>query len=242
LAFILVFALSGCSLLKLKPKADSANESGVVSISGKLREKASPRKEATNIAVQTTSPSATSPQAQPAIQPAALVASNSFRAVTPYRMRPNDPVVIFLRDLPGKESEQQLQDIIDDAGTVNLPLIGRLVAAGKTSSEFEQEIEKKYIDGKIYLRITVNVVTPQQFIFVSGEVKLPNRYQLLSGMTLLPAIATAGGFTDYADRTEVQLIRGGKVTSYNARELEKRPEKDVALEPSDQIVVKRSAF
>ena len=172
----------------------------------------------------------------------------SISAVTltnkaPYQMRPGDPVIIFLRDLPGASTEQQLEDILDDQGTINLPYIGRMTAAGKTTSAFEQEIENEYINvKKIYLHLTVNVVVPQQFVFVMGEVKLPNQFKIVAGMKLMDAISSAGGFTYYADQTKVQLIRAGRTREFNAVELDKHPEKDILIEAGDRIVVPKSRW
>ena len=157
-----------------------------------------------------------------------------------YRMRVNDPILIFLRDLPDREHEQQLEEVIDDKGFINLPYIGRIHAEGKTTSDLEQEIEHRYIADKIYLRITVNIVIPQQVIFVNGEVKIPNKYQLVPGMLLMNAITSASGFNDFADREHVELIRNGQKRVFNCKELEKHPEKDVPLESGDQINVTRS--
>ncbi len=175
----------------------------------------------------------------PAVTPTNVITGTK----APYKMRPGDPIVIFLRDLPGAKSDMQLEDIIDDQGAINLPYIGRMTAAGKTTSVFEQEIEQKYIDEKIYkIRITANVVVPQQFIFVTGEVKLSNKYPLVSGMTLLQAITTAGGPTDYADLKKVELSRNGAKTIYNVTDIRNNPSKDIPLEPGDQINVPRGWY
>lgn len=171
-------------------------------------------------------------------------ASNAVTATrAAYRLRAGDPIYIFLRDLPGARTEQQLEDVIDDSGTVNLPLVGRIIAVGKTTSELESDIEQKYLDEKIYVRrLTVNVVVPQQLVFVTGEVKLPNQYRLVSGMTLTQAIATSGGYTEFADPTKVKLIRANNTTVLNALEIAKHPDKDIQLEVGDQIVVPRSWY
>lgn len=232
LPLLAALSLAGCASLRERLSTGGSKSQRDI-ISPKLRESlGGPRPDAS------AKPSGFSP-ATITNRPALPATNANVKA--PYRLRANDPVVIFLRDLPGGR-EQQLEDIVDDAGTVNLPFIGRMVAMGKTSSEFEQEIEKKYIDDKIYLRITVNVVTPQQFIFVNGEVKLPNKYQLVSGMTLSQAIAAAGSYTEYKERRKVQLIRGGRVTLYNMEQIEQNPALDPAMEPGDQVVVPRGIW
>ena len=238
-SLFIVTGLCGCSLLKPKPKtlpASPVQGGSPAASAGKLREKTSPKKEA--------------PPPPPVVSPATVSAPQSSvvtnHAVAPkaaYRMRAGDPIIIFLRDLPeASAKEQQLEGVIDDTGYVNLPFIGRMLAAGKTTSELEQEIEKKYIDEKIYLRLTANVVIPQQYIFVTGEVKQSNKFPLVSGMTMMQAVAAAGGFTEYADAEKIQLIRGGKTTVFKYSELNKHPENDIPLEAGDRVVVPRSWY
>ena len=149
-------------------------------------------------------------------------------------------MIIFLRGILPKDDE--LQDIIDEAGYLNLPYIGAILAAGKTSSQLENEIQKTYLEKQIYKSITVNVVMPSQSFFVRGEARGPGRFSLVTGMTVLQAISAAGGYTDYADPKGVNIIRSGKVIRVNATDLERHPEKDVAIEPGDVIVIPRSLF
>jgi polysaccharide export outer membrane protein len=223
---------------KPRPAAGDLVSGSAPSSSAKLRENSSPRKDAATLP-----PPVITQRGDPVVQIPVAGASVAVSNRSPYKMRPGDPVVIFLRDLPGTTKEQTIEDILDDTGTINLPFIGRMSASGKTTSVFEQEIENEYINvKKIYLHITVNVVIPQQFVFVMGEVKLPNQYRLVSGMTLMQAITSAGGFNDYADRKKVQLIRGGAPKEYNALELDKHPENDIPVEAGDRIVVPRSIW
>jgi polysaccharide export outer membrane protein len=159
---------------------------------------------------------------------------------SPYRLRAGDPVVVNLRDILPRD--ETIEDIIDETGAINLPLIGRVVAAGRTTSELENEVQKRYIDEQYFKKITVNVVMPSQSYYVRGEVKAPGRFPLVTGVTMMQAIATAGGYTDWADPKKVKVMRGDKVMEYNARDLEKLPEKDPDVEPGDVIVVPRTMY
>lgn len=159
---------------------------------------------------------------------------------TAYKLRGGDPVIIFLRGILPKDD--QLQDIIDEAGYLNLPYIGAILAAGKTSSQLESEIQKTYLDKQIYKTVSVNVVLPSQSFFVRGEARTPGRFPLITGMTVLQAISAAGGYTDYANPKDVTIIRGERVIRVNASDLERHPEKDVSIEPGDVIVIPRSFF
>lgn len=242
--FLLIAVVCGCALPKAGSKAKSgggAPSSGAgVSLSGKLRESSAAPK------VQTP-PSAPAAPAVTAAAPEAAAATPAPAGASgggaPYRIRVGDPIIVVLRDLPSRDKEQQVEQMIDDQGTVNLPLIGRVVAAGKTTSALEQEIQHEYVEvKKLYRQITINVIVPQRFIFVGGEVKLANRYPLVAGMTLLQAIANAGGHTDFADLKKVQLIRGDTTTVHNILDYQKNPSKDVPLEAGDQVNVPRSWY
>ena len=68
------------------------------------------------------------------------------------------------------------------------------------------------------------------------------RSQLVSGVTVVQAIATAGGYTEFANPRKLQLIRGEDTSRLNALDFEKNPERDVELESGDVIVVPRSVW
>jgi polysaccharide export outer membrane protein len=188
--------------------------------------------------VETSSVRVPSPAAAPESPPPAV--TTVVERAGAYRMRTGDPVIVFLRGIPPQDAE--IQDVIDDAGYINLPYLENILASGKTTFQLEAEIQRQYIEQQIYRSITVNVVMPSQSYFVRGEVRAPGRFAMVTGITLVQAIASAGGFTDFADRTDVKVIRGEKTTRYNARDLERHPERDIAIEPGDVIVIERSIF
>ncbi|MCS6771654.1 MAG: polysaccharide export protein [Kiritimatiellae bacterium] len=183
-----------------------------------------------------------SPESEPRVESTPPSPSSEERPVTAvaYRIRPNDPLVIYLRGIMPRDEEIQL--IVNERGGIALPFIGEIIAAGKTASELEREIQKTYIERDIYRMVTVNVIVPSQSFFVQGEVRVPQRYPMVTGMTLMQAIAAAGGYTEYADKRRVTLTRGGVVRSYNMREIERDPRLDVVIEPGDVIRVPRSIF
>jgi len=156
-----------------------------------------------------------------------------------YRLRALDPVIINLRSIP---VPQDIEDIIDEGGTLNLPFIGRVKAAGLTTTELEQRIQRLYLDQQIYKQITVNVVSASQSYYVRGEVKQPGRYPRITGVTIVQAIAAAGGFTEFANPKKVKIIRAGKTFVRNVEDLERDPEKDEAVDSGDVIVVPRSIW
>jgi polysaccharide biosynthesis/export protein VpsN len=159
---------------------------------------------------------------------------------TAYRLKASDPITVYLRGI--LPQDVQMQDVIDENGRINLPYIGTVQAAGKTTSELEAEIQRLYIEGKIYKHVTVNVVMLSQGYFVRGEVKQPGRYDLVTGVTVVQAIAQAGGYTEFKDPRHVRLIRSGKTTEINVLELEADPRKDISIESGDVIVVPRGIW
>lgn len=232
---VVLLLLPACALLNPRPATPEItagrNAQNPNGITPRLRESFGPREVAAPPSASTAANSVTTPE------PASATGN------APYKIRPGDTVIIQLRDLPDpRKPEMQIEDVVDDSGSVNLPLIKRIVFAGKTTSTVEQEIERRYIDDKFYKNITVNVVIPQRLIYVTGEVKLSNKYPLSPGLTLSQAIATAGGVTDFVDRKKIKLIRNGKTTLHDLIEIQKDPSKDIVLEAGDQIDVPRSAW
>ena len=144
---------------------------------------------APTLSVSTASPAAAAkPVAKPApvLQAPAPVtaarkdsaATSTMSSSTAYRLKAGDPIVVYLRGIPGVPGgEQQIEDIIDENGAINLPYVGAIQAGGKTSTELEQTIQKTYIDQQIYRYITVNVVVPSRSYYVRGEIRQPGRFR-----------------------------------------------------------------
>lgn len=158
--------------------------------------------------------------------------------VTFYRFQVGDPIVIHLRGIYPKD--EAVEDIVDEDGNVTIPLIGDIQAAGKSTSQLEADVTRMYVDGGYYRAITVNVLMPSRTYFIRGEIRNPGRFAIVSGVTIMQAIAAAGGYTEFASQRSIKLIRGGTTTTINMKSIEKNPEKDIRLESGDVIVVERS--
>ncbi|MDO8421549.1 MAG: polysaccharide biosynthesis/export family protein [Parvibaculum sp.] len=107
--------------------------------------------------------------------------------------------------------EQDLSGEFDVTGTgkVSLPLVGQVQAAGLTLDEFAEEVAGKLKQG--YLtnpKISVEVLNFRPF-YIIGEVDKPGEYPYTNGMTILNAVAVAGGFTYRANQSDVYITRGG---------------------------------
>ncbi len=150
-------------------------------------------------------------------------------------LKPLDPIYIRFS---GILEQQQLELVIDENGDISLLHIKEPIkAAGLSPSALADKIERLYVAGGIYKNVSVNVTMTAKQYYVQGEVNQPGQFQLMSGTTLLQAIAGARGYTPFANKKKVTLTRYGKIYTYNAKELEKDPSKDVKVEAGDVIKV-----
>jgi protein involved in polysaccharide export with SLBB domain len=158
-------------------------------------------------------------------------------------LRAGDQIEIRLGGAPAEEVQQVTgQYQVDGQGYVNLPHIGKIMAAGVTQAVLQDAIEGAYRSQEIYTNpsITVNVPTLARFVNVGGDVKQPQRVPFTPDLNVLGAINAAGGFTEYADQKKVRLLSGGKATIINILEVRKDPSKDIRLKPGDTIEVPQS--
>jgi protein involved in polysaccharide export with SLBB domain len=156
-----------------------------------------------------------------------------------YELRPLDP--IFIR-FSGINEQQQLELVIDENGEISLLHLPPIKAAGLTTSALEDKIEQLYVEGGIYKHASVNVTMTAKVFYVQGEVNAPGQFQLMSGTTLIQAIAGSRGYTAFANKKKVTVTRQGRVYTFNMKELEKDPSKDVKIQAGDVIKVWQSNF
>ncbi len=84
-------------------------------------------------------------------------------------------------------------------------------------------------------------ISRAEFAFVHGEVAAPGRVRIERGITLLKAIASMGGFTDWANKSNVQILQGegAKPRVYNVKKIQAGKVADPELYGGEIIVVKR---
>ncbi len=168
--------------------------------------------------------------------PPRLARDEGVSAARSYRLRAGDPLSVTLRT-PGQD---QVDTTVDEYGMIRLPLmVEPLRAAGLTGTELERAIERAYVERDIYRNVTANVSIPARMYYLQGEVRSPGRYPVISGLTLRQAIASAGGYTDFARTRRIQITRGGEVFRINARQIERNPERDIEIKTGDIIFVPR---
>ncbi|MCX7872728.1 MAG: polysaccharide biosynthesis/export family protein [Verrucomicrobiae bacterium] len=158
-------------------------------------------------------------------------------------IQPDDTLEITLI-LPTTSStspvpNQPVEQKVKSDGTINLYLIGDVKAAGKTPKDLETEIYNKYVP-KYFTRATVTIRQTGRFFYVDGQVKMASRFQHVGEITVTGAIAAAGGFTDYANKKAVRIIRSdGKVLTLDYNKAIKNPKYDLPIYPGDRVIVPR---
>ena len=143
------------------------------------------------------------------------------------------------------EKDLAAEVVVRPDGNIALPLIGDVTAAGLTPAELTARIRTAAAD---LLEIPIPTVIVKQInsrkVTITGEVAKPGRYPLPGSMTVLELIATAGGFTDFADQKNIGVVRkvGGVQTSIkvNYKKLARMQDlhENVALLPGDIVVVR----
>jgi polysaccharide export outer membrane protein len=97
---------------------------------------------------------------------------------------------------------------VDEAGNINLPLVGEVPAGGRTVSELRGDLAKAYAKYVVDPQVTVNVsALRSQTAMVLGEVKTQGAVTVDHDMNLFEAVARSGGFTENAGKSMVVLLR-----------------------------------
>jgi len=157
------------------------------------------------------------------------------------RLHVGDTVIISFSGLP-EQMESQEKPIKED-GTITLQDIGRIKAAGKTPGELEDTIHDLYVPKFVtHLNVTVKTSSDRVY-YVRGEVKAPGRLIYAGSITVSKAITSAGDFTDFADRSDIILIRAnGDRFVLNMNRILAGKDPDPPIFPGDQIKVGRRIF
>ena len=131
-------------------------------------------------------------------------------------------------------------------GMISLPLIGDVKASGLSPEQLKAAIEKKLREYSETAIVSVIVQTVNSYkVFVLGEVRTPGVQSYKTNTTVLQAITLAGGFTEYASKNSLVLIRKSKDGSEEKIKLRfkdlispnEKENKNVVLKPGDTIFV-----
>jgi polysaccharide export outer membrane protein len=123
-----------------------------------------------------------------------------------YRMGAGDKIrlIVFGEDALSGEF------FVSGGGKVSLPLIGEIQASGLTVSAFQDEVRTALMEG--YLkdpRVSAEILNYRPF-YILGEVDKPGEYPYTNNLSVLNAVATAGGFTYRANKKRVFIKRSGE--------------------------------
>jgi len=150
-----------------------------------------------------------------------------------YRLGPNDKTRIIVFGQPQLTGEFSL----DGNGMLAFPLIGNVDANGMTPRELQSAITTKlnpdYIQNP---SVTVEVSTRRPF-YVVGEVQKPGSYPYVTDLTVLNAVATAGGQTYRAQMSNFYIKR-----RVNGRIVRVAATQESQLEPGDTVIVRERYF
>lgn len=135
------------------------------------------------------------------------------------------------------EEELSAEYELDGSGNLSLPLIGQVRAGGQTVQNLESQITRQYADGYlINPRISLEVINFRPF-YIVGEVNNPGNYPYINGLTVLNAVAVAGGYSPRAKKDKIELKR-----IYNGQEQTQIVGEATPVLPGDVIEVKERFF
>jgi len=156
-----------------------------------------------------------------------------------YRIGKEDVVAVEV----WKDPTLSAKEPVRPDGKISLPMVGEIVAEGRTAKELQKEITTKLepMVNQPVVSVQVSEVNAAKF-FVLGEVAHAGAYPVRGTMNVLQALALAGGPTEYANRGGIVVIRhgnDGKEARYNVnyREVVSGKAQAIQLIPGDTVFV-----
>jgi polysaccharide export outer membrane protein len=181
------------------------------------------------ISVQTVSPAPTN----------AVI--SEVNSLSNYLLSPGETMVITVWKEEGLQEQQYL---ISPDGTIIFPLVGTVIAAGKTITELKDYLTTRLADYITDPSITVRLFNNQgNSVFVIGKVNKPGQYFSGRKIDVLQAISLAGGLTVYANDDSISVLRRigntTKVFPFDYSDVMKGEslEQNILLEPGDTVTV-----
>jgi len=182
------------------------------------------------------------------LSPALAGQGNTQKADDPPPSRPEPLYVIQANDVleifVWKEPELTRKVLVRPDGRISFPLVQDLQAAGISPAELKEKIQDRLKEYLTAPNVTVIVEAIQSYrIYVVGKVQKPGALAIEKPITVLQALALAGGFQDFAKESEITILRSyGKETivfDFNYRDVIKGrlPEQNILLRSGDVVVV-----
>lgn len=141
-------------------------------------------------------------------QSAGQMVGNNVNLERDYELGHNDLISVRVFGQDSLSGEHR----INADGSISMPLLGDVPASDRTAGELAREITDRLRDG--YLRdpqVSVQVVEYRP-VFVVGAVKSPGSYEYMTGMTVLQAVAMAGGYSEEADTAKPVVVTRGSTS------------------------------
>lgn len=169
-----------------------------------------------------------------AVMPAAPVAGAPVANTNPnYVLGAGDRIRVIVFG----EATLSGEFFVSPQGSVSYPLIGDIHAAGRSLPQFQTDIAARLKEGYVNEpRVSVEVLNYRPF-YILGEVTRPGTYPFSSDMSVMNAVATAGGFTYRANKGTVFIKRLG---STKEDKVKLRP--DTMVEPGDTVRIGERIF
>jgi polysaccharide export outer membrane protein len=177
--------------------------------------------------------SSSKPSSTEAAAASAAAQGGPIADISSYKLGPGDALRITVfrhEDLSG-------QFTLDGEGNFAMPLVGEVLGGGRTARELENEVEVALKSGGYLVdpQVSIEVLNYRPF-YIIGEVNRPGSFSYVNGMTVINAVALAGGFTYRADQDDIVISRGGS----SGPEIEAAP--DTKVLPGDIIEVQERFF
>lgn len=162
------------------------------------------------------------------------------KPASPPVLRVDDKISVSV----AREADLSLAEVrVGEDGTINIPYIGAVPAAGRTTAEIAKAIQQEL--GRNYLldpRVSVNVIEyGSHTVVVEGSVAHPGSFPFPRGTTLLGAIAIAEGPTRVAKLDRIAIFRSidgqRSVAVFDIGKLRSGRQPDPLIEPGDRVVV-----
>ena len=158
-----------------------------------------------------------------------------------YRVGPSDVLAISV----WKQPDLSLPGIpVRPDGKMSLPLIGEIDVEGLTALEINEVLTERFKEYVTDPEVTVIVVQVNYpIVFIIGEVNRPGPIPIRQNTTMLQAISLAGGFTTFADRDDIHIVRREGEKNYRihfdyGKAIKaKEGTQDLYVRPGDVIVV-----
>jgi polysaccharide biosynthesis/export protein len=138
-------------------------------------------------------------------QPSREIVEEAGSAKKEFLLGPEDvlDIVVWKND-----DLSQKAVVVRPDGLISMPLIGEMMAGGLTANQLASQIALRLKEFKERPAVTVSVKEVNSYyVYVLGEVGKPGKYQLKSHATVLQAVAVANGFTVYAAKNKMKVLR-----------------------------------